>query len=183
MSVSERYSRSSVGSSIASTGSWLASTPIEPAAVRVETISTSSEKTSPSGVSTSAVNSVRAMISSAGRPAPRFEEKADVRPSETDRSVTSLLGRLDDLVDRALEEERALGHLVVLAVDDLLEAADRLLDFHVGARRARELFGHEERLRQEALDLAGALDRELVLVGELVDAEDRDDVLELLVAL
>ena len=44
-------------------------------------------------------------------------------------------------------------------------------------------FGDEERLGEEALDLARALHRELVLVGELVDAEDRDDVLELLVAL
>ena len=71
----------------------------------------------------------------------------------------------------------------MLAVDDLLKAPDRLLDFDVGARRPRELFGDEERLRQEALDPARALDGQLVLVGELVDAEDRDDVLQLGVAL
>ena len=34
-------------------------------------------------------------------------------------------GILDDVVDRALQEERALGQVVVLAVEDLLEAADR----------------------------------------------------------
>ena len=54
---------------------------------------------------------------------------------------------------------------------------------YVLAGAAGERLGHEERLREEALDLAGALHGELVLVGELVDAEDRDDVLELLVAL
>ncbi len=92
-------------------------------------------------------------------------------------------GRLDNLVDRALQEEGVLGHLVVFAVDDLLEAPDRLGDRHVGAGDAGELFGHEERLGEEALDLARPLDGQLVLVGELVDAEDRDDVLQLLVAL
>ena len=39
-----------------------------------------------------------------------------------------------------------------------------------------------ERLREEALD-ARALDEHAVLVGQLVDAEDRDDVLQLAVAL
>src|ERR1700743_3760080 len=68
------------------------------------------------------------------------------------------LGRLDDLLDRALEEERRLRHLIVLALDDLFEAADRFGDRHIGAWRAGELFGDEERLREEALDLARALD-------------------------
>ena len=54
---------------------------------------------------------------------------------------------------------------------------------HVHARRAGELLGHEERLRQEALDLARAADRQPVLVGQLLDPEDRDDVLQVLVAL
>jgi len=40
-----------------------------------------------------------------------------------------------------------------------------------------------EGLAEEALDLARALDGDLVLVGELVDAEDGDDVLQLAVAL
>ena len=48
---------------------------------------------------------------------------------------------------------------------------------------AGELLGHVERLREEALDLAGALHDDLVLVGELVHAEDGDDVLQLPVAL
>ena len=49
--------------------------------------------------------------------------------------------------------------------------------------RARERSATKYRLRQEPLDLARALDGQLVLVGELVHAEDRDDVLQVLVAL
>ena len=63
------------------------------------------------------------------------------------------------------------------------ERRDGLGDRDDLARAAGELLGDVERLAQEALDLAGAVDLELVLVGELVDAEDGDDVLQLLVAL
>src|SRR3546814_13203624 len=51
------------------------------------------------------------------------------------------------------------------------------------ARRAGEDFGDVERLRQEALDLARAGDGLLVVFRQLVHAEDRDDVLQFLVAL
>ena len=129
-----------------------------PTVVRVDSISTSSLKTSPSGVRTSTVNGVRAIAS-------------------------LFFARLDDVVDRALEEERRLGQVVVLAVEHLAERAHGLGDRHVLARRARELLGDVERLGQEALDLARALHELAVLVGELVDAEDRDDVLQLAVAL
>src|SRR3954449_9731538 len=141
-----------------SSGWWLASTPIEPTAVRVETISTSSLNTSPSGVRTSTRNLVRA-------------------------TTSALVRGLDDLVDAALHEERRLRQVVVLAVDDLAERAHRVVDRDVRSRRAGERLGDVERLRQEALDLARALHRHLVLVGELVDAQDGDDVLELAVAL
>jgi hypothetical protein len=96
---------------------------------------------------------------------------------------TGALHVLDHLVDRPLHEEGALGEVVVVAGDDLVEAANRLGDRHVNPRGPRELLGHVERLGQEALDLARPLDDDLVLVRELVDAQDRDDVLELLVAL
>ena len=48
---------------------------------------------------------------------------------------------------------------------------------------AGELLGHVERLREELLDLAGAGHRELVFVGQFVDAQNGDDVLQILVAL
>src|SRR3954464_10439760 len=159
MSDSVRYRRSSVGSSMPSSGWWWASTPMEPTRVRVDTISTSSLKTSPSGVRTSTRNFDRAI------------------------AALGLVGRLDDLVDAALHEERRLGQVVVLAVDDLAEGPHGLVDGHVDAGGAGERLRHVERLREEALELARALDGHLVLVGQLVDAEDRDDVLQLAVAL
>ena len=93
------------------------------------------------------------------------------------------LGLGEHLLDAADVEERLLGHLVELAVDDRLEALDGLGDRHVLALEAGEHLGDEERLREEALDLAGPVHREAVLLGQLVETEDGDDVLQLLVAL
>src|SRR2546427_1552449 len=67
--------------------------------------------------------------------------------------------------------------------DDLAEAPDRVGELHIAARLTRERLGDEERLRQEALDLPRARDGQLVFVAELLHAEDRDDVLQVLVAL
>src|SRR5215211_1395138 len=159
-------------------GAWLASTPIDPVVVRVESISTSSEKTWPSGVRTSTWKLVLATLVLA----------LLLGGLLLVRGLLFLLGlaapgRLHDVVDRALQQEGALGQVVVLAVDDLRERAHGVLNRDGGPRSARELLGHEERLREEALDLASPLHGELVLVGELVDTQDGDDVLELLVAL
>ena len=71
----------------------------------------------------------------------------------------------------------------MLAVDDRAERADRVLELHVLAGRPGELLGDEVRLREEALDASRAGDDDLVLVRELVHAEDRDDVLQVRVAL
>src|SRR5205085_5151985 len=65
-----------------------------------------------------------------------------------------LLGLLEHLLDRALQQERLLGDVVVLAFDDLAEAADRVGDLHVLTLDAGELFRDVERLREEALNLA-----------------------------
>src|SRR6202012_2943458 len=51
-----------------------------------------------------------------------------------------------DLIDRALHEEGPLGDVVVLALEDLLEAADRLGDGDVGPIHDGGLGGHEEPL-------------------------------------
>src|SRR5262249_2639395 len=61
--------------------------------------------------------------------------------------------------------------------------ADGVLALHVLAVHARELLRDEERLRRERLEATRAADDDLVLFAELVLAEDRDDVLEVLVAL
>src|SRR5690348_14677578 len=63
------------------------------------------------------------------------------------------------ILDAAGHVERLLRHVVVLAFGDFLEAADGVGDGHVLALAARELLGHEERLRQELLDLARARHR------------------------
>ena len=71
----------------------------------------------------------------------------------------------------------------MLALADLLEAADGLLQGHVAALHAGELLRDREGLAQEALHLAGAGHDLLILVGQLVHAHDGDDVLQLAVAL
>src|SRR3712207_1053598 len=92
-------------------------------------------------------------------------------------------GLLDGLIYVADEVEGLLGQLIVPTLDDLLERADRVLQLDELALEARELLGDEERLREEALEPACPSNDDLILLGELVDAEDGDDVLELLVAL
>src|SRR5688572_140766 len=66
------------------------------------------------------------------------------------------LGFFERLFDRADHVEGLLGEAVALAVDDHVEALDRVLERDVLAGRAGEHLGHVEGLRQEALDLARA---------------------------
>jgi hypothetical protein len=51
------------------------------------------------------------------------------------------------------------------------------------AGRAGELLGDVERLRQEALDLAGARDGKFLIFAQFVHAENGDDVLQIFVSL
>src|SRR6185369_11724879 len=71
----------------------------------------------------------------------------------------------------------------VIASQDTHEAADRVLERDDFAVLTGEHLSDVERLRQEALDLARAEYGQLVFLGKLVHAEDRDDVLQLLVTL
>src|SRR4051794_17147358 len=145
-------------------GAWRASTPISPAAPGTMIICASPSYAGPSGVTTLTENSRRSATA-------------------LGRAARHLLGALDGALDRADHVEGLLGQVVVLAVEDLDEAADGVLELHVLTGRAGELLGDEVRLRQEALDLPGARHRQPVLVRELLDAEDGDDVLQVLVAL
>src|SRR5687768_9990452 len=92
-------------------------------------------------------------------------------------------GVLDDVVRAAAHEERLLGILIELALREPLERRDRLLELHVLPFHARELLGHGKWLGHEALDAACTTHHPLVVLGQLVHAENRDDVLELLVPL
>src|SRR6266404_792457 len=67
-----------------------------------------------------------------------------------------LLALLPRLFDRAHHVERLLGEVVVLALEDLGEAAHRVFDLHVLALTSRETLCDAERLREESLDLASA---------------------------
>src|SRR6266550_838203 len=81
---------------------------------------------------------------------------------------TALLGQalalLASGLDRSDVVERLLRKIVVLALEDLAETAHGVWDFHVHAIEAGELFSHEQRLGEEALDLARTRDEELVVV-------------------
>ena len=66
---------------------------------------------------------------------------------------------------------------------DLFERTDRVFDLDVFASFSGKCFSHVERLREEALDLTGALYGKLVLVGELFHTKDSNDVLQFLVFL
>src|SRR5262249_31713204 len=99
------------------------------------------------------------------------------------RSGRSLLRRLHDLLDAPGVEEVLLRDVVVKTVRDLLEPADGVAELHVSTRLAGEYLGGEEGLAEEALGLPRPGAGELVVLAELVNAEDGDDVLQLLVPL
>src|SRR5450759_1440995 len=147
---------------IPSTGVWPVSTPISPSRVLAMTRSASPAQTSPSGT-TSSTCSVTAP--------PR------VRPSR----LIQLLGLLLHVLDAAAHEERLFGDAVVLALADRLEGGDRVVQLHERALLAGELLGDVHRVREEPLNPARAVDRYLVVLVQLIDAEDGDDVLQLLV--
>src|SRR5581483_4468033 len=151
--------------SVATSGACRASTPISPAWPGTTSISASPSNAGPSGVTR------------------ETEKRGWPSAMRLRGGLRHLLGLLDRLLDRPDHVEGGLGQVVVLAGDDLLEAGDRVLELDVLARRPRELLGDEVRLREEALDLARSRDDELVLVGQLVHAQDGDDVLQVLVAL
>src|SRR3954447_20201774 len=165
-SVSETCTLVEPAFSVAISGACRASTPISPAAPGTMIISASPSYAGPSGVTSETENSLRSAIYA----------PLGIRAGH-------LLRPLDRALDRPHHVEGLLGQLVVLALEDLREAADRVLELHVLARGPRELLGDEVRLRQEALNLAGARHRQAVFVRELLDAEDGDDVLQVLVAL
>src|SRR5436305_1533205 len=99
------------------------------------------------------------------------------------RSTLDLLGVLEHVVGAARHEECLLRILVEFAGDQPLERRDRLLELDVLALDARELLRDREGLRHEALKPPRTTHNFLVILGQLIHAENRDDVLELLVAL
>src|SRR5580693_1185045 len=154
-------------------GAWLVSRPISPSSVLAMIISARPPQSSPSG-STSWTFIVTVL--------PRATSSRYL-PGATSSRPLHILGLLFYVLDAADHEERLLGEVVVLALADGLERGDSLLERHEDARLPGELLGDEHRVGQEPLDSAGSLHRDLVFLGQFVDAEDRDDVLQLGVAL
>src|SRR5450755_3916550 len=89
-----------------------------------------------------------------------------------------LLALLDGFFDGADHIEGGFRQMIVLAFADGAEALDGVGEVDELARRSRENLGNEKRLRQEALDLAGAGDGDLVVFRQFVHAENGDDVLQ-----
>jgi hypothetical protein len=115
---------------------------------------------------------------------PRGPRKRPVRGTRDFlRLRLHLLGGFENFVDRSLHVEGLFGNGVVLAVNDFLKAADGVRDLYVLARESGELLGNVERLREEALNLAGTRDRELLVLRKFVNAKNGDDVLKILVGL
>ena len=86
-------------------------------------------------------------------------------------------------VNGAGKEEAGFGNLVVLNLNDLLEAADGLLQRYILTLKAGELLRNGEGLGEESLYLTGAAYRQLILVGKLVHTHNGNYILKLLIAL
>ncbi len=84
----------------------------------------------------------------------------------------------DRVVDVAHHVEGLFGQVVELPLDDALEALDGVREGNELSCEPGEDLGDLEGLREEALYLSGARDRQLVLLAELVHSEDRDYVLQ-----
>src|SRR5436190_2820849 len=168
--------RSSPTPSIETSGAWCGSTPSSPSTPGSWTESTVSEYARRSGVTISSWSGM-ATPSSGRAPA-----GASGGSSESS-SCRQFLSIRANVVDRARQEEGLLGQRVGVALEDLLERGDGVLDRDVRARSPREHLGDRERLAREPLEATRSGDGGLVLLGQLVDAEDRDDVLEVAVAL
>lgn len=73
-----------------------------------------------------------------------------------------------DILDTTNHVERVLRDVVVLALEDLLESVDGLLQGDQSTLDTSEDLGDGERLRHESLNLSGSLDGELVLLRQLI---------------
>src|SRR5712691_12431882 len=91
----------------------------------------------------------------------------DLPGLRSSRFCREFLALLDRLFDGADHVESRLRQVIVFSFDQALEALDRVGESHELAGSTREHFGDMERLRQEALDLAGARHRHLILFRKL----------------
>src|SRR5688500_18457256 len=88
-----------------------------------------------------------------------------------------------DVLHTADVEECLLGNVINFSVAHHPERLNGLVEWHSRPWDVGELLGHVGVLAEELLDTTGAVDHDLVFFGKLVDAQDGDDVLQLLIAL
>src|SRR3989344_484052 len=88
-----------------------------------------------------------------------------------------------NFINPAFHIEGLLWDRIKFAIEDHLETLHGLLSRHKFSGDTCEGLSDEEWLREELLNLACALHSLLIIFGELFHSKDRDDVLELLVAL
>src|SRR5829696_8166685 len=187
--------RTSPISTVETVGAWSTRTPISPSAILTMTRSASSSKMGRSGVmirqksclpsrrssGASATLAYLAGLSGLAGRGGRLVLVRGARPLGLGVGGGLFLlaadrtGLLDGLIDVADQVEGLLGQLVVASFDDLLERADRVVELDELALEAGELLGDEERLREEPLQPPRPAHDHLVLLGELVDAEDGDE--------
>ena len=74
-------------------------------------------------------------------------------------------------------QEVALRNIIMLTVQDLTESTDGLADRYIFSFQTGELSCHEEGLGQESLDLTGTGYDQLVLYGQLIQTDDRNNSL------
>src|SRR5579871_101945 len=74
-------------------------------------------------------------------------------------------------IESANHVETALGHRVEPPIEDRLTTGQRIFQRDILARLARERLGHEQRLREEALEAAGPAHLQLILSTKLLHAQ------------
>src|SRR5690625_728596 len=97
--------------------------------------------------------------------------------------LSQLLVRCFDVVQATQAVEGLLWVVVEFAVANALESVDGICQRYVRAWQTGELLCDEEVLAQEALNATCALNGDLVLFGQLVHTQNRDNILQFLVLL
>ena len=80
-------------------------------------------------------------------------------------------------LDVANHVEGGLRKVICVALNDLLERPDRVLEVNQSSLDTSEDLGDGEWLREETLQLTGTLDGQLVLLGKFVESENASGVL------
>jgi peptide chain release factor 1 len=96
---------------------------------------------------------------------------------------SKLLSLGDNLLNTTDHVESGLGKVIVLALKDLLERADGVLQRNETTLDTSEDLSNSEGLGKESLNLTGTLDSKLVSLRQLIHTQNGNDILKRLVRL